>query len=286
MERTRRLAQFWSWLPAFRAVAESEHLPTASELVHVSPSALSRTVRLLEEEVGLPLFDRVGRGLVLNAAGGVLLGSVRDAMRLLDEGLNAVTKQRDVGDVRITASGPLARHFIIPALDALRSDHAGLTPFVAVGSWPAVGDQLKRGEVDIAICEGASYDDDLQGELLAELSHRVYCRADHSLKAKRATSLKDALFAAPIGDVDLWPSHRPRRVGLRVHQMQVAIDACKAGSYVAVLPDVIANGEGLVPASPVLGTTNLFAVRRAPLPGVNSHADTTFQYIREAARVL
>ena len=283
MERTRRLAQFWSWLPAFRAVAESEHLPTASELVHVSPSALSRTVRLLEEEVGQALFDRVGRGLVLNAAGTVLLGSVRDAMRLLDEGLNAVNQQRDIGDVRITASGPLARHFILPALDGLAREHAGLTPFVEVGSWPAVSDQLKRGEIDIAICEGASHDDDLQAELIAGLSHRVYCRADHPLKKKRG-SLNDASFAAPIGDMDLWPSDRPRRVGLRVHQMQVAIDACKDGNYVSVLPDVIAEREGLVSISPVLGATNLFAVRRAQLPGVESHADIAFGYIRDAAR--
>ena len=41
--------RIWNWLPAFRAVAETEHLPTASDLLHVTPSALSRTIRLLEQ---------------------------------------------------------------------------------------------------------------------------------------------------------------------------------------------------------------------------------------------
>ena len=81
MERVRRLARFWNWLPAFRVTAETAHLPTASEALHISPSALSRTIRLLEEDVGQPLFDRVGRNIALNAAGQRLLAAVRDAMR-------------------------------------------------------------------------------------------------------------------------------------------------------------------------------------------------------------
>ena len=43
-----RLLELWSWLPAFRFVAETEHLPTASDLLYTSPSALSRTVKQLE----------------------------------------------------------------------------------------------------------------------------------------------------------------------------------------------------------------------------------------------
>ncbi len=58
MERLRRVASFWNWLPAFRAVAETEHLPTAAEALFVSPSALSRAIRLLEKDVGQPLFRR------------------------------------------------------------------------------------------------------------------------------------------------------------------------------------------------------------------------------------
>ena len=53
MERLRSIANLWNWLPAFRAVAETGNLRLAAERLHVSPSALSRTVRLLEDEIEL-----------------------------------------------------------------------------------------------------------------------------------------------------------------------------------------------------------------------------------------
>jgi DNA-binding transcriptional LysR family regulator len=65
MERVRRLRELWGWLPSFRAAAETEHLPTASELLHVSASSISRTVRLLEQQLGVDLFERGGRSMTL-----------------------------------------------------------------------------------------------------------------------------------------------------------------------------------------------------------------------------
>ena len=52
MDKVQRLHRFWSWLPAFSAVAETQHLPSAALKLHVSPSALSRTIRLLEDDLG------------------------------------------------------------------------------------------------------------------------------------------------------------------------------------------------------------------------------------------
>ena len=69
MERLRRVARLWSWLPAFRAVGETQHLPTASEHLLVTAPALSRAVRLLEKDVGRELFRRTGRRIELNDNG-------------------------------------------------------------------------------------------------------------------------------------------------------------------------------------------------------------------------
>ncbi len=53
----------------FVCVAEEEHLSRAAERLHVSQSPLSRQIRQLEEELGLTLFYRKGRGIKLTAAG-------------------------------------------------------------------------------------------------------------------------------------------------------------------------------------------------------------------------
>src|SRR5688500_18841292 len=85
MERLARVASLWNWLPGFRAVAETENLHEAARGLEISPSALSRTIRLLEDELEQPLFDRAGLSLRLTALGAELLGVVRSAMRAVDD---------------------------------------------------------------------------------------------------------------------------------------------------------------------------------------------------------
>jgi DNA-binding transcriptional LysR family regulator len=84
------VGRLWPWIPTFRAVAEREHLSQAARALGVSPSAVSRTIGLLEQEVGQPLFARVGRRVELNAAGRHLLLAVRSATREVEEALTVL----------------------------------------------------------------------------------------------------------------------------------------------------------------------------------------------------
>src|SRR5262245_9460417 len=88
MPRFRRVADVWNWLPAFRAVAEHESIHAAAAALCLSPSALSRTVRLLEDALGVRLFERLGNRLKLTSIGEQLLSIARDAMRRVDDGLS------------------------------------------------------------------------------------------------------------------------------------------------------------------------------------------------------
>ncbi len=91
----RRQAALWGWLPAFRATAETGSLSAAARMLEVSPSAVSRSLKLLEEEIGEALFDRVeGSALRLNPAGVKLFTQVRTAMRLVDDGLPHAASRR------------------------------------------------------------------------------------------------------------------------------------------------------------------------------------------------
>src|SRR5579863_3598802 len=60
----------------FQLAATYEHFTRAAEIAHVAQPALSRQMRDLEAELGLPLFDRVGRGVKLTAAGRAILPRV------------------------------------------------------------------------------------------------------------------------------------------------------------------------------------------------------------------
>lgn len=265
MERAARLRSLWSWLPAFRAVAETEHLPTASERLHVSASSLSRTIRLLEDDIGAPLFDRVGRQLVLNEAGRGLLRNVRLAMRSVDEALLAIGAGQLVGKVVVHVPGPYAALYVLPAMQALTEAHPGLIPHVTSVPTPSVADELRRGAVDVAVLDAARPSDDLTLVELAELPHGVFCGPGHPLHdVERVTRsmLEAHAFVAPTplpdGAVpDRWPTTRPRRIGLYVTHMEVGIDACLSGGYLTVLPVPVAERAGLrrLPARGITGST-------------------------------
>jgi LysR family glycine cleavage system transcriptional activator len=99
---------FWSYLPAFIAVAETEHLRKAAQTLHVSPSALSRTIAILEHRIGYSLFERAGRRLRLTSRGERLLRVLRRSTLMLDETLDAAgVTQHEVVQARVVKSSAL-----------------------------------------------------------------------------------------------------------------------------------------------------------------------------------
>ena len=144
-----RLLRLWNWLPAFRAVAQTEHLPTASARLNVSASALSRSIRLLEEDVGVPLFDRVGRRLALNAEGKLLLDAVRDAMRRVDDALARLERRTLAGSFGLSAPSAFFPVCVLPALKVLAQSHPDLRPRLTTLSAPDVNAHLLEGTLDL-----------------------------------------------------------------------------------------------------------------------------------------
>lgn len=79
-------------LQYFRTVARMEHMTKASQELRIAQPALSKTIARLEEDVGVPLFDRRGRQIRLNTFGEVFLKKVETALAALEEGKKEVTE--------------------------------------------------------------------------------------------------------------------------------------------------------------------------------------------------
>src|SRR5262245_10182771 len=199
MERLRRLTEFWNWIPAFRAVAETEHLPTAAEELHVSPSSLSRSIHLLERNLGKALFHREGRRLRLNAAGEEFLAAVRTSLRLVDEGLCAVTDLQEHGPLFLAAPEVLS-WALLPPLRQIRAKHPMLVLHL-YGQEAAsdAGPLLLRGDLDVALVPEPVTNERLQVERLGTVRNGIYCGPGHPLFNARRVSRKTVLehaFAA------------------------------------------------------------------------------------------
>ena len=115
-------------LPAFRAVAERLNLRAAAEVLHVTHSAVSQQIRVLEEQLGFQVFERRGRRVVLNPAGVVLLRSVQSALAQLDAGVQAATaiSSGSAQRLRVTVLPSFAQRWLLPRMGRWRKRHPDL----------------------------------------------------------------------------------------------------------------------------------------------------------------
>jgi DNA-binding transcriptional LysR family regulator len=249
MESVQLLASIWNWLPAFRAVAETQHLPSASKRLHVSVSALSRTIGLLEHHVGQELFNRSGRSIVLNTAGAALLEAVRDAMTAVDRGLGGLRGDPFAGPLRISTLGVLTNHYVLPAVLSLKAKYPDLLPTLVIERTREANQLLLRGDLDVGFYYEALAEEGLDLVQLGVLTASVYCGRAHPLFSRRrpsTTEILDQEFSVPqVGDtgvaMDSWPPDLPRRVGMRIVLLATNLEVCRSGRLLTVLPDVAAH---------------------------------------------
>lgn len=270
MEPLERVREVWDRLPEFRTVAETEHLGRAAERLHVSPPALSRNLKLLEEALGLKLFTRRGRGLQLNDEGRLLLARVRDAMRWVEDGLAALESRDREGVVRIGTLGVAAQVHVPELVARLLREQPGLVPQVSTPPADEVADRLLQGRLDLVVGSAAVSHAELTTIRLADVTNSVYCGPGHPLhgaaEPTRAQLLEHAFVAPPrrpSGVTDEgWPPELPRRVACELDRMRAGLEICAAGGLLAVLPDVLARRH---PA-------DLRALRAVAIPNVPVHA--------------
>lgn len=283
MHKTREVAQYWSWLPAFRAVAETQHLPTAAKALCLSPSAVSRTIKLLEEQLGQTLFDRGQGRLSLNANGEVLLACVRASMRLVHEGTEVIRDAQLRGTLRIAASAGLSSVFLLPIFPRLLEEHPGLQPSIESIPPNEVGDALRRGSIDLALVENSEADEGIL--------HRPLVRLDYDVFVAPGTDVVDLAsfpFIAPRRSIgDGWPESRPRKIALRVDSASTAIDAVRGGLGAVVLPVCVGDAAGLQRLhDDGLRPSDLVLVTRSALPGTQTRADVVARLVQGHARSL
>lgn len=246
--RVHRLLELWAWLPAFRFVAETEHLPTASDLLYTSPSALSRTVKQLESALGVKLFDRVGKRLVLNDDGRRLLGGVRRAMRYVDDVCRQLGDAEAVrGVLKVNSATQLGTAWLLAVVPTLRERYPELTLSFVPGGGEMIP-SLLQGRVDLALVESPIRHAELSTARLGRGTSSVYCGRSHPLYERAELKTSEIVaheFVAPPDlpgpPLDDWPAEVSRAVGLRVDQVRVALQACLDGHFLAVLPDDVAR---------------------------------------------
>jgi LysR family glycine cleavage system transcriptional activator len=105
-------------LPGFCVIARTGNLRAAAEELHLTHSAVSQQLRLLETQLGFELFDRRGRRIVLNAAGGALLQAVAPALDQIEAGVRAAASAASGAEQRLRVSvlPSFAQRWLLPRI--------------------------------------------------------------------------------------------------------------------------------------------------------------------------
>ena len=266
------LARFWSWLPAFRVVAERESLQEASRLLALSPSAISRTIRLLEKELGRALFTRESGRMELLPAGREFLSFVRRSMRLVDDGA-AGARGSNAGTLRLALPRSLVSLVAIPALARWRSQRTDRTATSV--EHDADARALVAGFIDLLITPAPAPAPEIEIHAIGEIELGVYCGREHPLWGAGSAPI-DELVRHPFVstedalEVASWPPERARVVAVRLPDLSFAVDACVASLGLAVLPRgaarvAVVNRTLRCLDASSLAAVRLYAVRRPRL---------------------
>src|SRR4051794_5955833 len=134
-------------------VAELGSVSKAADRLNIAQPALSRQIRLLEQELGAPLFERHGRGMIITDIGREVLDHATRIMAemeaIRDTALNLRTSFR--GTVSIGTTPTVAEIVTVPLVTTLRQAHPHLSVRMSSAYSGHIIDWLQRGQIDIAV---------------------------------------------------------------------------------------------------------------------------------------
>jgi len=139
-------------LETFIKTAELLHFGRASRACNLSPSALTRTIQRLEEEVGQPLFLRDNRSVALTEAGGRLLDYARNAVLEWQHFRDSLAPEDSVSGVLSIYASITAVYSLLPELlEAYRSAYPDVQLALRTGAAETAMEQVLCGEIDLAV---------------------------------------------------------------------------------------------------------------------------------------
>lgn len=237
-------------------VEELGSLSKAAERLNVAQPALSRQIRLLEEELGVHLFNRHGRGMVITPIGEAVLGHAATIMREMDaiRSTAAAAKTTLSGKVEIGMTPTVSEFVIAPLMEQTKARHPNLSLRFSSAFSGHLMDWLKRGELDVAFSYDLEYQPSLVIKPVMVENLLLIGPASANLSLEQAVSFS-ALATMPL----VLPSPR--------HGLRRIVDECarKAGVQLASTVEVDSFGAMVSLVKSGFGSTIL------PLPPVYEH---------------
>lgn len=232
----------WDKLRVFHAVAEAGSFTHAGDSLHLSQSAVSRQIHSLEESLGVPLFHRHARGLILTEQGELLFRTVHDVFHKLamTEGMLTESTDRPKGALKITATVAFGSTWLTPQM----KEFIDLYPEIEVSL------VLMDSELDLAMRE-------------ADCAIRFSPPRQPDLIQRHLKTVRSRLYASPVY---LKRYGMPKKADdLDGHIIVYGEDGPRPSTTINWLMNMQVSNR---PLSPVLKVNNIYGMYRAVVSGL------------------
>jgi len=228
-------------LRVFEAAATSRSFTKAAEVLHLTQPGVSMHIKELEDNAGLPLFERIGRKLYVTEAGQELLARARDILRALKDAEDTLDGLKGLRRGRINlAVVSTAKYFVPQLLAHFGRNFPELEIRLAVNNRDSVIEQVVANEVDLAIMGRAPQSLDMVVEAFAQNPHVIIAAPAHPLANKRRilveTVAKDVFIVREPGSgtrlamQQFFDDHQhPCNVGMEMASNETIKQAVMAG---------------------------------------------------------
>jgi len=196
-------------LKYFQTVARREHMTRAAAELGIAQPALSQTIARLEAELGVSLFERVGRGIRLSDFGKAYAQRVERIFQELEQG------QRDISAIAAGAQGEIelalsvATHLLPDLLNGFRHHHPAIRFHLSQHDVTTMAQQLSRGAYDLCITSPPLHQEGVASISLLTEDIRLAVPTWHPLAQRSSIRLQEV---AEEPFICLKPEHSLRRL--------------------------------------------------------------------------
>lgn len=200
-------------LAVFSKVVEAGNYRLASELLNVTPSALSQTIASLEHSLGIPLFHRFGKKLVLTETGAVIQREFQQHHASLTQALGRIAGKNELsGLIHVGAYLEFAKFQLAPVLTAFQKKHPGVQVKLVFDTPSRLHRMLEENKLDVCFSIYPERDSNLI-ESKPIYREELVLVAPQGQLSERASF--EEIIASPM--IEYYFNHQPIRRWLSLH---------------------------------------------------------------------
>jgi len=243
-------------LAYFTAVAEHLNFSRAAEALHVAQPAISQQIRALERELGVPLFDRVGKRVALTEAGRALLPHARHILAAVESAQHEVLERGSLnrGKASLGAPSTISTHLLPGLLMRFKQKYPGLEVTLREAGTETLLRFVEDNQLDLAIASTEVLPPSVEAVPFREENYILAVGRQHTLYKRKSVKMADlageAFILFPEGyklrEVTLAACRAAGfepKVALDGGAMQSALEFVAAGLGVALMPELALEGR-------------------------------------------